>query len=124
VSRRALALRSVVLGLWAVAGLLPLLPSPKHQILPPCCRDDGRHHCSLRQRHAGGKTPAGELTASCPFSEPSTATGARFSVLQPDLPRVRTCGAAVRNTLALRQEIAPAAAVIRRASRAPPRRLV
>jgi hypothetical protein len=122
--RAAACWRSAVLGLWLVTGLLPpLAPSPR-EVLPPCCRDDGAHQCAMRHRNGGGKTRQPALTVSCVFNAPAKATGARLTALQPNPPGVQTRDTAARKVFALPNEAAPAAMVIRRASRAPPRRLV
>jgi hypothetical protein len=122
-SRRAAALRGAVLGLWLLSGLPPLLAPPARQAVPPCCRVDGAHQCSMRVRHGGGRSAAA-LTARCDAGASEKATGARFTALHPTLPRVSAQRDADGKVLPLPQEDARAAVILARASRAPPRRLV
>jgi hypothetical protein len=62
--RRALA--SLLISFLSVPVILPALLADPSQELPPCCRRDGKHHCSMAGM-MGGESKGPALQSRCPL---------------------------------------------------------
>jgi hypothetical protein len=78
--RRILAIG--LLLLFASAYVLPMVMTDAEQNLPACCRNDGKHHCSMMDNPSQSAEPSFQiLRAKCPCWPVGTVNSSRHDVL-------------------------------------------